>query len=245
MRRPRRDPTLVLLFAAFSLVLSGQTPRRRRTCPGGTVSIAGLYCIDRFEGALQEIVGRRTVAWSPYTPPATGHRYRAISRPGAVPQGYISQVQARAACANAGKRLCTEREWEQACRGPATTQWPYGNAYVRGRCNDGRTNPVSTLFGSGNVFHESNMNDPRLNQLPRTLARTGQHTRCRSRFGVSDMVGNLHEWVEGGRGGHGVFRGGYYVDVHINGEGCGYATRAHGPGYHDYSTGFRCCADLR
>jgi hypothetical protein len=30
----------------------------------------------------------------------------------------------------------------------------------------------------------------------------------------------------------------------INGEGCLYRTTAHGVSHWDYSTGFRCCADL-
>ena len=42
--------------------------------------------------------------------------------------------------------------------------------------------------------------------------------------------------------GHGVFKGGYFVDAKINGNGCEYTTTAHSPDYHDYSLGFRCCA---
>ena len=30
-----------------------------------------------------------------------------------------------------------------------------------------------------------------------------------------------------------------------DGAGCLYATTAHAQSYHDYSTGFRCCADPR
>ena len=41
----------------------------------------------------------------------------------------------------------------------------------------------------------------------------------------------------------GTFQGGYYLDVRQNGDGCGYRTDAHEFAYHDYSTGFRCCAD--
>ncbi len=89
------------------------------------------------------------------------------------------------------------------------------------------------------------MNDPRLNQLPLGLARTGEFRRCSNRFGVHDMVGNVHEWIEAHHGTLGVFRGGFYADAHQNGDGCGYTTRAHSPNYHDYSTGFRCCADAR
>jgi hypothetical protein len=54
------------------------------------------------------------------------------------------------------------------------------------------------------------------------------------------MVGNLHEWIEDPEG---TFRGGFYMDTLINGEGCDYATTAHSKKYHDYSTGFRCCMD--
>jgi sulfatase modifying factor 1 len=82
------------------------------------------------------------------------------------------------------------------------------------------------------------MNDPRLNQLEGTLAPAGKFKRCRNGFGAYDMVGNLHEWTSAPGG---TFRGGYFLDVHQNGEGCAYRTTAHGPRYHDYSTGFRCC----
>ena len=98
---------------------------------------------------------------------------------------------------------------------------------------------------SADVFHFNEMNDPRLNQLPATVARTGQFRRCSNRYGVRDMVGNLHEWIGERRGSLGVFRGGFFADTHINGDGCGYTTQAHAPSYHDYSTGFRCCSDPR
>ncbi len=57
------------------------------------------------------------------------------------------------------------------------------------------------------------------------------------------MVGNLHEWIADSGG---TFYGGYYQDVASlgHGAGCDYATVAHSASYHDYSTGFRCCADL-
>ena len=51
------------------------------------------------------------------------------------------------------------------------------------------------------------------------------------------------EWVDTVVMGHGVFRGGFFVDDVINGRGCGYRTDRHEPSYHDYSLGFRCCAD--
>ncbi len=86
------------------------------------------------------------------------------------------------------------------------------------------------------------MNDPRLNQSANTVAKTGSHASCKSSYGVYDMMGNLHEWVADREG---TFLGGYYLDTKLNGDGCSYKTVVHGSSYHDYSTGFRCCADAR
>jgi hypothetical protein len=84
------------------------------------------------------------------------------------------------------------------------------------------------------------MDSPLFNQLPDTLRPTGTSTECVSPDGAYDMVGNLHEWIDDPSG---TFKGGFYLDTQINGEGCKYATTAHAFGYHDYSTGFRCCLD--
>jgi formylglycine-generating enzyme required for sulfatase activity len=84
------------------------------------------------------------------------------------------------------------------------------------------------------------MNDPRLFDMPRTVALTGSHPGCQSEYGTYDMVGNLHEWIDDPEG---TFVGGFFMDTFQNGEGCGYRTHAHDFDYHDYSTGFRCCRD--
>ncbi len=92
----------------------------------------------------------------------------------------------------------------------------------------------------------SQLNDPRLGQVEGALSRTGSHDQCVNGFGAVDMVGNLHEWVKTDpNAAHGTFAGGYYLDTSINGDGCQYKTGAHAHDYHDYSTGFRCCADAK
>jgi formylglycine-generating enzyme required for sulfatase activity len=93
----------------------------------------------------------------------------------------------------------------------------------------------------GRRWSWQNMTNPLLNQMADTLAKTGAHDGCTNGYGVFDMVGNLHEWVADANG---TFYGGYYQDTHQHGEGCLYATTAHSASYHDYSTGFRCCADV-
>ena len=88
------------------------------------------------------------------------------------------------------------------------------------------------------------LNDPRLGQVEGALSKTGSHDACVNDYGVFDMVGNLHEWVRNAPSApNGTFAGGYYLDTAINGDGCLYRTTAHAHDYHDYSTGFRCCAE--
>ena len=206
-------------------------------CPAGMV-LVDTFCVDRYEAALiDDTAGNNGAAWSPYfNPGATA--VHAVSAQFAVPQGYISQVQAAAACTAAGKRLCTDSEWLRACQGPSTTTYPYGNSYVSGACNDTRaTNPVIDYFG---FFDPTGLNHPCLNQLRPGLNRAGTDPACVSVEGVFDLAGNLNEWTADAAG---TFRGGDYVDDTINGNGCLYTTTAHDTSYHDYSTGFRCCAD--
>ena len=212
-------------------------------CPRNMALIEGRFCIDRYEAALVDVLADESErAHSPFTPLLAQERVRAVSAPHVYPQGYISAVEAQRACNGSGKRLCKVAEWSTACRGPDARAWGYGDRREPGRCNDQGKNPVLTLYGRGH-WNWATMNQPDLNQLASTLAKTGEHDGCTNGYGVYDMVGNLHEWVADPSG---TFYGGYYQDVASvgHGEGCGYQTTAHEARYHDYSTGFRCCADL-
>jgi hypothetical protein len=206
------------------------------------VEVGGAFCVDRYEAALEAWDGTAWVEASPFLT-VDGRRVRAVSRPGIVPQGYVSGDEAEAACAEAGKRLCTSEEWLGACQGPAALTWPYGDEHDPEACNDAypRGHPVVDFFGtSEGVWDPEHMNDPGINQQPDTVDPTGANPGCVSAWGALDLHGNLHEWVADADG---TFRGGFYADASINGDGCLYRTVAHGRGYHDYSTGFRCCAD--
>ncbi len=217
-------------------------------CPADMALVDSRVCVDKWEGSIVEVVpGGPERLWSPYVP-IDGHEssVRAVSRPGVIPQGYISGKQAEGACRASGKRLCASGEWQNACRGPDHTQFPYGDTRRAGVCNDDirPVHPVpeaGVLLGitAGHLWSEG-MNQAIINQLPDTLLPTGERAECTNGYGVFDMVGNLHEWVDEPDG---TFRGGYYMDTSHNGEGCSYATTAHDFTYHDYSTGFRCCMD--
>jgi hypothetical protein len=216
-------------------------------CPAEMALVDGRVCVDRWEASLVERTQDGERPWSPFAPVDGYERYvRAVSMPGVTPQGYISGRQAAAACAASGKRLCAADEWEQACRGPNNTTFPYGAARRRRVCNDDvrAVHPVAEIgalldIEAGELWRSA-MNNPLINQLPNSLLPTGERGACTNGYGVFDMVGNLHEWVDDPEG---TFRGGYYMDTERNGDGCRYATTAHSFKYHDYSTGFRCCMD--
>ncbi len=220
---------------------------RTRSRPPDTANVDDRFCIDKWEASLVEVLpDGRTEPWPAFATYDDGHALRAVSEPNVFPQAYISGAQAERACEAAGKRLCAPVEWRKACMGPRHQQFGYGNDRVAGRCNDeaqGKS-PILRLYPEANVswspWGPEAMNDPRLNQLSDTLTRTGSHEGCTNEYGVFDMVGNLHEWTNDP---HGTFQGGYYLDTHLNGDGCSYRTVAHAMSYHDYSTGFRCCAD--
>ncbi len=222
----------------------GPAPAGQAGCPPGMTAIsqgvAKAFCVDRWEAALQLQQGGAWVEHSPYWNPGA-LTVRAIARPGQVPQGYISGKQAQVACQAAGKRLCTDAEWLRACKGPAGTTYPYGANLQAKVCNDSRAqHPAIEYFGTAAQWIWSKLGHPCLNQLPKSLAKTGAHPSCVAAEGAMDLMGNLHEWTADPAG---TFRGGFYVDTKLNGPGCLYATTAHDTGHWDYSTGFRCCAD--
>jgi hypothetical protein len=234
----------------------GAEPAANEPCPKEMALIEspqGPFCIDRWEASLRR--SAHTAAPWPSNEPVDGVEAEvvAVSQPGVKPQGYISREQASRACQNASKRLCAIDEWLHACRGPRQTTYPYGSERRSGACNDRTMNPpdhpVVRLFNQfakpdtdrATMWHLDWMNDPRLHELPDTVAPAGGHGECRNEYGVYDLVGNLHEWISDPEG---TFVGGFFMDTIRNGEGCSYKTTAHDARYHDYSTGFRCCADV-
>ncbi len=168
-------------------------------------------------------------------------KFKAVSRAGVVPSGYLNFYEARRACRNAGKRLCSEEEWVLACRGAAGHKHGYSANYQIGRCNVfRRLHPAFVLHGQASLGHT----DPRLNLVVEhavgpLLRRTGAAKKCRTPWGsdaVHDMIGNLDEWVADPSG---TFLGGFYA--RSTNQGCEAKVASHDPAYYDYSLGTRCC----
>ncbi|MCC6662972.1 MAG: SUMF1/EgtB/PvdO family nonheme iron enzyme [Polyangiaceae bacterium] len=245
--------------AAAPAVSAAQPPEATAPprCPEGMAPVQryqGPYCIDRWEASVARVKADGSTAAHPFNQNVDGieGEVRAVSRKGVRAQGYISGKQAGRACENAGKRLCEIDEWVRACRGPKLTRYPYGDQRRANVCNDRfqvlDNHPVPILWKKDPLdatdeklmWHPRFMNDKRLLELPNTTTPTGAFSKCTNEYGVYDMVGNQHEWVNDPDG---TFFGGFFMDTFQNGEGCEYRTLGHPFDYHDYSTGFRCCAD--
>jgi formylglycine-generating enzyme required for sulfatase activity len=82
-------------------------------CPAEMVSLAGWYCLDRYEAS-------RSDAGLP------------VSKPGVMPWVNVTWAAALAACQAVGKNLCDDPPWTTACGGPG---YPYGPLYEPFSCN--------------------------------------------------------------------------------------------------------------
>jgi formylglycine-generating enzyme len=242
-------------------------------CPPGMTHV-GRFCIDQYEAHLVVgDPGGPMALWPHNRPAPKNRRYEARSEAGQFPQGYINQLEAARACDNAGKRLCRFDEWRHACLGRANgtgNTYAYGTEEVPKRCNILKPNLLDQLWGNDarKWTYENHMNHPLLGAIDGWLARSGEYEGCATPTGIHDQVGNLHEWVaervDAGmskryqvesvqqrrmpqpyRLGDGILLGGFFSTGHQHGHGCYYTTIAHLPSYHDYSTGFRCCADAK
>ncbi len=259
--RPSIKPTVVAVSHP-----AASSPPVAAACPPEMQLVVDT-CVDRYEAHLVQLLpDGRAILHPAELRPASGQHYAARSAPAVKPQAYVNRREAADACQNAGKRLCTLREWYRACTGTQGTAYPYGPSFVAGRCNTGKPHLLGRLFGSDPRAwkYEEHFNSPTLNREPGFLAPAGFYADCRSDAGTFDMVGNLHEWVSdrvdyeltdkiplrddirakiGSNYGKAIFMGGFYSTSGEHGQGCRFLTPGHGWKYHDYSTGFRCCRD--
>lgn len=159
---------------------------------------------------------------------------------GVKPQSWMTWYDAKNACEQQGKRLCTRPEWTFACEGPMMQPYPYGDGYHRDKtaCNFDNHVPKGT-----DVFDAKQKNDPAATVLDSLLVPAGSNPRCVSPFGVYDMVGNIDEWVvnESGKPYRSSLMSGHVFGVRNR---CRPSTDAHNEGFYWYETGARCCADL-
>jgi hypothetical protein len=203
---PTSAPTAVTPTAAPS----ADGPGPIVTIPAGKL-IAGTACGDHPRMPSEEPagvsfdLGEFTIDAYPYP-----------NDPAQPPRTGVTQAQAKASCEARGRRLCTELEWERACKGPTNTKYEYGNRFDGKKCPTG-TGP---------------------------LGPAGSHEGCKSAFGVSAMHGFVWEWTSSawGRGEEGssvALRGGFGSSPYAHMR-CSSA-KAAAPDESSKTIGFRCC----
>jgi formylglycine-generating enzyme required for sulfatase activity len=133
----------------------------------------------------------------------------------------VSWSEAKAECVKLGKRLCTEQEWEKACKGVGSARFPYGALYDPDKCN--------TEGARENA---------------RALAASGSFPGCQSNYRVFDMSGNAAEWTDTRYGTNleRTQKGGSFDQP----EGAAHcAARKNGdPEVRSATVGFRCCSEM-
>ncbi|RKH67410.1 protein kinase [Corallococcus interemptor] len=94
------------------------------------------------------------------------------NQPGRKPRVSVTWLDAKSSCEAIGKRLCSEDEWEKACKGPGNARFSAGDEQAQTACNTGTTEGAA-----------------------RALAPSGSFASCRSAYGVMDLSGNVAEWT--------------------------------------------------
>jgi len=151
-------------------------------------------------------------------------KYEFPNKKGARPLVKQEWFGARDSCENMGKSLCSEDQWEKACKGPDNNAYPYGDDFNQDACN-------TPYVKDGKVLSD------------RKTQVAGKNDACKSGYGVHDMSGNVYEWTNDfyeGEFYYRIIRGGSWLDLKTKNSRC--STRnSEVPFIHDDTIGFRCC----
>jgi hypothetical protein len=199
-------------------------------CPDGMVSVSATVCMDRWEASRPDATATSAGTYSTV----------ATSRIGVIPWLAADQTVGEAACAAAGKRLCTTAEWMAVCQGPDATAYPYGDTYEAETCNgidahcdcDGGQPKCACIDGHGyaDCYHDCGGTY--------ATETTGSFPDCTNEYGVYDLSGNLWEYTMDGA--TPVLKGGAYnCGDSVSNHRCDFV-----PDWNPAARGFRCCADL-
>ena len=139
--------------------------------------------------------------------------YEFPNKPDTKPAVRATWDQAREACATIGKRLCTDVEWEKACKGPENSIHAYGDNF----------DPACGAEVGGDYI-------------------LGQRSECISGYGVYDLSSGLREWTSTANArneARKMVKGGLRASP-ARGTRCAFAVDESAV-YSEATLGFRCC----
>ena len=163
-------------------------------CPSHNVNVPGFF-IDQYEvtvAAYRACVDQGRCE----TPSGHGECNWGVSGRGQHPVNCIDWYQARVFCTWAGKRLCSESEWEKAARGTDGRVYPWGDedplsaqTKYGGPVGNFADDTAKTVHTSWTVI--TGYDDWYADTAP-----AGQFEKGASPYGALDLSGNVWEWVE-------------------------------------------------
>lgn len=217
---PKVDPPKETIVAVARPPEETKPPEEKKPeCPSGMARIkAGSFRMGSAEDDPMRNFSEKRLVWVK-TEEYCIDRFEFPNQRGARPKTAVNWNTAKSLCESAGKRLCTEKEWERACKGYKNYRYPYGDEFADDKCN------TETKGGE-----------------KRGITGAGAFGSCRSQFGVFDLSGNAWEWTATALGGGAamIIKGGAAnkPDWAVR---C--ANRGNKPsGSRDAFLGFRCCA---
>ena len=200
-------------------------------CPDDMAPV-GTVCVDKYEASRgnatadsegdDETVARSVAGVLPWM---------------VNPISDVAFQKFKAACAAAGKHLCTVQEWMSACEGSEKRPYHFGDAFDREACNNvdafcddfcadhglAQCNTGADCGYEYNCFHA----------VP-----TGSFPDCTAGDGLYDVNGNVWEIVDNGSGGFLIKGGAFNCAGAEDRLKCSFAASWTG-----LYAGFRCCRD--
>jgi len=189
------------------------------TDTGPVVTIpAGKVLVGHACGAVPRVTDEELAAYPMDLTEFTIDKYPFPNDPMKPITVNVSATEAEDMCKAAGKRLCTEVEWERACKGPTNTVFEYAGNYDKKACET-----LASLM-------------------------PGQRPKCESGFAVKDMHGLAFEWTDSlwGRGQASTGRSGlrsvrgHKGSADVVRERCA-SGKGIDAGTKNGDVGFRCC----
>ncbi|MBX3183465.1 MAG: SUMF1/EgtB/PvdO family nonheme iron enzyme [Polyangiaceae bacterium] len=235
-------------------------------CPGGMVRVTGNYCPamvqtckeHHAEYANAKDKAKVSERCLQYEEPSKCiskertpldfcmDRFEYPNQVGELPRVLTSWQQAKKLCADQGKRLCTEDEFNFACEGEEGKPHVWGYNRTDEHCNMDKPYRMPDHTRQMKTYDRCYQDERCKAEMDRLdqRHRIGERLTCVSWAGVVDMNGNVNEWVElpgkqyPDRSG---LKGGWWGPVRNR---CRPTVTFHKEEDYGYEAGFRCCAEV-